>query len=350
LTITQTGAGTTIADATLLFDGSDVGLGGVKEHLNALTLYTEGSNGDSYKEEEQNLASGGYSSDLIDKNAVGKESDSLITVGKSIAMMDGGEVSLAIIVDQQIQVILEAAPPESKSEVSKTKSDFNKGAETNKESVGDNNKEIKMTDANIDELVDVLNDPYAFDNFVPADDVESNIRSISHSIDYHGKFVENSHSDYQNEPNSFNALIAAKETIPPKFTNLHSLNVSPVDTGNIGSFDILSPLDNDIFVRGLDKIRSELNESMNEQEKGNTVASEALMGITMPLLAGVVDWLLVAGSLFASFLSVAPLWKQLDVLPVLGASKMQPDLSGEQSDSDGNAIDTTDLDESMFNS
>ena len=41
------------------------------------------------------------------------------------------------------------------------------------------------------------------------------------------------------------------------------------------------------------------------------------------MTAGIVSWVLRAGSLMTSFLSVVPLWKQIDPLPVLSAAAVK---------------------------
>jgi hypothetical protein len=64
-----------------------------------------------------------------------------------------------------------------------------------------------------------------------------------------------------------------------------------------------------------------MDRAVVEEQGQAKLNGEFMMGITLSLTVGFVSWLLRAGSLFASFMSIAPLWKQFDPLPVLGAAK-----------------------------
>ena len=65
----------------------------------------------------------------------------------------------------------------------------------------------------------------------------------------------------------------------------------------------------------------EMDIAVAEEQAKAKVTGEFFIGFALSLTVGFVSWLLRAGSLLASFMSVAPLWKQFDPLPVLGAAK-----------------------------
>ena len=108
--------------------------------------------------------------------------------------------------------------------------------------------------------------------------------------------------------------------IPPKSIDLNHLNITPFETTENMPLQITSLMENDAFVRGLEEMNRDLDRELEEDQKGSRLASEAMVGVTMSLSAGFVNWVLRAGSLMAGFMSMAPLWKQLDPLPILGAS------------------------------
>ena len=55
-----------------------------------------------------------------------------------------------------------------------------------------------------------------------------------------------------------------------------------------------------------------------EQSDRHAVFTETLVGISLGFTAGFLVWLLRGGALLASALSVTPLWRQLDPLPIIG--------------------------------
>ena len=80
-----------------------------------------------------------------------------------------------------------------------------------------------------------------------------------------------------------------------------------------------SVLDDSRFVAGLDGLEQNLDMIAEEKGKQIDLNIDAATGISFTLTAGFVSWALRTGSLLSSFLSVIPLWKQFDPLPILGA-------------------------------
>ncbi|WP_281561306.1 cadherin-like domain-containing protein [Thalassomonas sp. RHCl1] len=93
----------------------------------------------------------------------------------------------------------------------------------------------------------------------------------------------------------------------------------------------VSARDNEHFFRELDQMRRELNESIADEDEQADVVAEVTMGATLSVSMGVLAWVLRAGSLMASFLSIIPLWKQFDLMPVLGSQPVKtPEPSGDK--------------------
>ncbi|MCP4238221.1 MAG: hypothetical protein GY770_32430, partial [Aestuariibacter sp.] len=57
---------------------------------------------------------------------------------------------------------------------------------------------------------------------------------------------------------------------------------------------------------------------------------------------GVVTWILRAGSLLASFISVVPLWRQFDPFPILseGAVKQRQERAGNEEQAESSSEET----------
>jgi hypothetical protein len=94
--------------------------------------------------------------------------------------------------------------------------------------------------------------------------------------------------------------------------------ISRFDSLNLAPIALIDNLD---FLGGLDRMTHEMDRAAAAEQAQAKLNGEFMMGITLSLTVGFVGWLLRAGSLLTSFMSVAPLWKQFDPLPVLGAAK-----------------------------
>ncbi len=113
---------------------------------------------------------------------------------------------------------------------------------------------------------------------------------------------------------------AYSHPIPPKAIDLSELTVAAFELKGLEPVQLKSLMDNDSFVKGLEDMNRDVDQAMEQRNTRYQLAEETAIGITISLSAGFVSWVLRAGSLMASFMSVVPLWKQLDPLPVLGAA------------------------------
>ena len=81
--------------------------------------------------------------------------------------------------------------------------------------------------------------------------------------------------------------------------------------------EALGPLANPAMWEALELMGQQMNDAEAYRESQRTVVTQATASIFFTLSAGVVTWVLRAGSLMASLLSSMPLWRGLDPLPVL---------------------------------
>ncbi len=107
--------------------------------------------------------------------------------------------------------------------------------------------------------------------------------------------------------------------ILPKSIDLRKLDLSSFHLIDQAPITINSPMDNPSFIGGLEAMDRDLEEAMEDSNSRHRLGTEAMAGVSISLSAGFVSWMLRTGTLLGSFLSVAPLWKQLDPLPILGA-------------------------------
>jgi hypothetical protein len=104
------------------------------------------------------------------------------------------------------------------------------------------------------------------------------------------------------------------------FFDLKNSQIAPLVIATAEPIVYTSVMDDTAFIHGLDQMQQDLDRVIEEQNKRVNLSIEATAGFTLSLTAGFVSWVLRAGSLLSSFLSVVPLWKQLDPLPILSAA------------------------------
>jgi hypothetical protein len=102
--------------------------------------------------------------------------------------------------------------------------------------------------------------------------------------------------------------------------------IEEIDTVRFLSFESYAALADELYQLGRD-----LDENMADEKRLRLHSTEVSVGISVSLSAGVVSWVLRGGSLLASFMSVAPLWAQIDPLPILSAgdNRKEEDKTGE---------------------
>jgi VCBS repeat-containing protein len=125
--------------------------------------------------------------------------------------------------------------------------------------------------------------------------------------------------DSESKGNSLNA----HTPITPKFIDLNHLDIAPFVLESPDPTDLQSIRDNDSFVASLEELDHSLDEAIEEEENQPRIEIESVIGLTLSLSAGFVAWVFRAGSLLASFMSVLPLWRQFDPLPILDADAVK---------------------------
>ena len=83
-----------------------------------------------------------------------------------------------------------------------------------------------------------------------------------------------------------------------------------------------APVDIESFVDQLDTMRSARDDGLAEHRRLEGISVDSAIGATLVLSTGFVQWVLRAGTLAASFLSVVPLWRHFDPLPIRIAGKL----------------------------
>ncbi|NRB42566.1 MAG: hypothetical protein HRU20_29535, partial [Pseudomonadales bacterium] len=87
----------------------------------------------------------------------------------------------------------------------------------------------------------------------------------------------------------------------------------------------------DSFLDDIDQMSSKIDRDFSEQERQGKVRSDVVAGVSASVTVGVVSWVLRAGSLLSSFLTVVPLWKQYDPLPILGGGAVSSKVGSTES-------------------
>jgi len=75
------------------------------------------------------------------------------------------------------------------------------------------------------------------------------------------------------------------------------------------------------FEKSLNELSESLRQDSNIQHKVSASASEAIVGASISITAGVLVWVLRGGALLASLFSVSPVWKLLDPMPIVSANQ-----------------------------
>ena len=107
------------------------------------------------------------------------------------------------------------------------------------------------------------------------------------------------------------------------------LGPRPIASSLISPGEGYSPADAAEFSAQLRKIRREMDNVIEEEQQHKAMVS----GITLSLTTGILIWSLRASSLLLALMSMLPLWRGIDPLPILEeAKKRKKDLEKQRSD------------------
>jgi hypothetical protein len=122
-----------------------------------------------------------------------------------------------------------------------------------------------------------------------------------------------------------------------KFIDLKHIDFAQLAGENVGYTELLEMnfiSNHSALSEALFQMSRDLDDSVDDYTYRQQQNSEVTVGVSISLTAGVVSWLLRGGSLLASFMSVSPLWAQIDPLPVLCTTEAQEKESGGGDDRD----------------
>jgi len=123
-------------------------------------------------------------------------------------------------------------------------------------------------------------------------------------------------------------------SLPPKFIDLAQLDISNFESDNQLSLPLESVTLNNSFVEELFKLSRELDEAFENEKEQYRLGSEVAVGTAVSLTAGIVSWILRSGSLIASLMSVAPVWRQLDPMHIVGSNSVEKRKERERREED----------------
>ena len=132
--------------------------------------------------------------------------------------------------------------------------------------------------------------------------------------------------------------------VPLKFIDLNHIDMTHHEAESKEPARVSSVTHNASFVKELNQLNRDLDKAFEEEKEQFKFRSELVVGTTLSLTAGIVSWLLRGGALLASFMSSAPLWKQLDPLPIVGAQAKQRKAlrdkeQDDEEDDEGNQVE-----------
>ncbi|MCB1850542.1 MAG: tandem-95 repeat protein, partial [Gammaproteobacteria bacterium] len=126
-------------------------------------------------------------------------------------------------------------------------------------------------------------------------------------------------ADQELQRRGINPVSSGLTPLQPRWLDLKNLDIQSFELHQVKPIEMGSVMDNANFLEGLERVGRDLDDEAQRVEASYKIGTEAAVGVTLSLSAGVVSWVLRTGSLMASFMSVVPMWKQFDPLPILGA-------------------------------
>jgi hypothetical protein len=123
------------------------------------------------------------------------------------------------------------------------------------------------------------------------------------------------------------------ESALDRFIDLKNLAINEVELKNAELLALKEVVRSDSFNISLDRMGDTLDEAFAEEDAASRLSVASAASIVVGVSAGLITQLLRAGSLFASFLSVVPLWRQFDPLPIL--TKTDDDEEDQENQEEG---------------
>ncbi|MDX2368885.1 MAG: hypothetical protein QNK36_10835, partial [Colwellia sp.] len=124
--------------------------------------------------------------------------------------------------------------------------------------------------------------------------------------------------EYQNEK----YINEDYQAVKPKSIDLLNFDLAPFEFKDIipvASTSFTPFTDNTPFVNKLNEMKQDLDDVVKDETERDKFKSGAVFGAAASLTVGFISWVLRAGALMASFMSITALWRQFDPLPILGS-------------------------------
>ena len=118
-----------------------------------------------------------------------------------------------------------------------------------------------------------------------------------------------------------------------KYIDLANLSINQIEVRNLHLTALREIVRSDSFRITLNQLGDKLDEAFDEQQAESRLGVATAASIVVGVSASVMAQVLRAGSLFASFLSVVPLWRQFDPLPIL--TKTDDDEEDQENQEEG---------------
>lgn len=133
--------------------------------------------------------------------------------------------------------------------------------------------------------------------------------------------------EFGQEINRNDERVTTDSATTAKFLDLQNLELSEFDTDNIESGELTRVAPGDAFFEELDQPGRTQEESIaKESVQPQMSASAAPLGVT----TGILSWVLRTGSFFASMLTVLPMRRQFDPLPILTGDDEDEDTAKDE--------------------
>ncbi|MCP4089861.1 MAG: hypothetical protein GY746_08700 [Gammaproteobacteria bacterium] len=131
-----------------------------------------------------------------------------------------------------------------------------------------------------------------------------------------------------------------QDQLPLKQLNLYSLDLATFEPAyDVARLDPISQ--NSRFIDAVEDMSRDMDDVVEEEVDKSNFTIATITGLTMGFSVGLVTWILRAGSLLASFISVVPLWRQFDPLPILSedAVKLRQGRAGNEGQAESGSED-----------
>jgi len=102
-----------------------------------------------------------------------------------------------------------------------------------------------------------------------------------------------------------------------RFLNLEQLTLNDIEIQKLRLADAQEVVRSEAFDDSINRLANNIDQTLSASELQSRIGIASVVGVVLSASSSIFAQLLRAGSLLASFVTVMPLWRQLDPLPVL---------------------------------